>query len=114
MPATIKRICGLPFSSGACLRFGHGLVNPFLLRLVSLSLHFNVQNRVAKRLAFSSHSDILYLLICTCRGLFLHLIGKTALDEGRARRKYTGFVSGVNQMHCNFKGVSCFVPAYAN
>ena len=89
---------GYHVAFGACLRFGCGLVNSLLLRLVSLGLHLNAQIRVAKWLAFSSHSDISYLLIYICRGLFLHLLGRTALDEGRAPRKDTGFVSGVNQM----------------
>jgi len=93
-----KKSVGYHVASGACLRFGHGLVNSFLLCLVSLGLHLKVQIRVAKQLAFSSHSDISYLLICTCRVLYLLLIGRTALDEGRVRRKDTGFVSEVNQM----------------
>ena len=77
------------------------VVHVFILDIpyyVFLGLHLNVQIGVAKRLAFSSHSDISYLLISTYRGLLLHLVGRTALDEGRERRKDTGFVSGVNQM----------------
>jgi hypothetical protein len=87
-----KKSVGHHVASDAYLRFGHGLVNSVLLYMVTLGLHLNVQITVAKRLAFSSHSDISCLLICTYRGLFLHLIGRTALDEGRARRKDTGFV----------------------